>query len=92
MKKLAQKYQIGFRSYLLRPPLATCFEFVAKRHIPDIKYKLDKPKITQYWKTLYVVKGEPVFDSSQLSTRQMGERIIKDLKTRWPSRMSKIAR
>lgn len=79
LRKLAEKYKISFRSYLLRPPLETCFQFVAKRQIPDIKYKLNKIKITTYWKQLYKVKNEPVFDSSKMTTRQIVNKILKDL-------------
>lgn len=79
LKKLAQKYDVPFKSYLLRPPLEACFQYVSRRHIPDIKYKLDKTKITKYWKYLYKVKDEPMFDSFKMTPRQIISRILKDL-------------
>lgn len=81
LKRLAEKYRFPVQSFLLRPPLETCFQFVSKRHIPDIKYQINKTKIIEYWKKLYRVPGEPVFDSSRLTARQIANQILKILKT-----------
>jgi predicted kinase len=75
-KRIALKNNYKFYSFLLYPPLKTCLERNKSRNIRDIKYKITDKMIKRYWKDVYRIKGEMVFDSSVLNQSQIAKSVV----------------
>jgi predicted kinase len=78
-KKLAEKNNYEFYSFLLRPPLEEVLKRNNFREIPDVKYSITDKEIIKYWKELYTVNGERVFDTSKINPQEVIKSVIKDI-------------
>ena len=79
-KKLADKYNYTLHSFLLYPPLNVCIERNKLRDIPDVAYKISRKNIEKYWRVLYRVADEQIFNDSKIEPALIANKIFKKIK------------
>lgn len=70
-KQLAEKYDYGFHSFLLYPPLHVCLCRNLNREIPDVKYKVTEQEIIDYWQQTFKITGEDVFNTANIDVQEI---------------------
>lgn len=65
-----------FISVLLWAPLAVCTQRALARVVPDIAYDIDEAMVRNYHCNPGPMLGDLVFDTAELSTRSIADRIL----------------
>ncbi len=79
-KKLALENNYKLFSFLLYPPLNDCLRRNSVREIPDVHYKITDENIIKYWKNLFKIKNEHVFDTSVTNVEDIVKKILEVIK------------
>jgi len=78
--KIAKKNNYDIYSFLLYPPLKICLNRNKSRPRFGMKYNISRKQIRRYWKNIYKIKNEKVFDTSKKSVKEICLEIIKDIR------------
>ncbi len=79
-KKLALENDYKLFSFLLYPPLDVCLKRNLVREIPDVQYKITEEDIVKYWKNLFKIDNEFIFDTSTMNVEDIVKKILEIIK------------